>query len=163
MTTQTHTVFDDEIQPVLELVRQHRPLAEIEASLCPECGLPMRVWFDKEGTIFGLHCTAESRWEHYSKPQRIASPPFWWRERIADTEPVTFYWPRMSEIASDGTITMRATGYNKEGHWTGVCRFPPDVSDYRFWCWVIEHRNRWPDFFSDRDLPRLREEFTNAA
>jgi len=164
MTIRTNTgMFGDEIQPILEFVRQHRPLADVEATPCPECGASMRVWFDTEGTVFGLHCTAESGWVHYSSAERLSSAPSWWRERIADTNPITFYWPTMSEVALDGTITMRATGYDEEAHWTGVRHFAPDTSDYLFWRWVVEHRSRWPQFFSDRDLPKLREEFTNAA
>jgi hypothetical protein len=163
MANQATGVFGDEAQPILELVRRHRPLTEVEAVLCPECGNAIRVWFNSEGTVFGLRCTAESGWAHYSRPERLASAPSWWRERIVDTEPITFYWPTMSKIAPDGTITMRATGYDEGSHWTGVRHFTRDTSDYQFWSWVVKHRSRWPQFFSDRDLPRLREEFTNAV
>jgi hypothetical protein len=41
-----------------------------------------------------------------------------------DTSPVTFYWPDVACIMDDGTVAIKATGYDEEGaHWTGERRW----------------------------------------
>jgi hypothetical protein len=76
-----------------------------------------------------------------------------------DYRPITFYWPKMHGVTPDGVIEMRATGYDEEVRWTGVKRWEPDSPDYLFWRWIIDQQARFDDFFSDRKLPVLKEEF----
>lgn len=48
--------------------------------------------------------------------------------------PVTFYWPGTSSFRADGTLVMRATGYEGDRHWTGEHVVAPDDQDYAMWC-----------------------------
>jgi hypothetical protein len=153
-------VFGDDIGAVLDMIRSARPLKEVEAVPCPRCGATLQIWFETDGHGFGVHCVGPEM--HVSRRQAIATPPDWWQNRIGDFAPITFYWPSVSEISADG-ITIRATGYDDEAHWTGVHKVGRDASDYDFWAWVVAQRERWPVFFSDRDLPKLRDEFANAS
>ena len=152
-------IFEDDIQPVLDMIRANQPPSEVESVPCPRCGARLRVWFYTDGDSFGVHCAGQ----HMSKPQHIARAPDWWQERIGEFGPVTYYYPRMSAIGTDGTIAMRSTGWTDEGHWTGRFTMRPDSPDYRFWCWIVAHQERWPHCISDRELPKLKEEFVNAA
>ena len=151
------SIYGADIQPVLDMVRANHPVDEVESVPCPRCGGKLSVWFFTDGSYLGLHCSGR----HMSKRQDISTPPDWWQQRIGDLGPVTYFYPRMSDVASDGTITMRATGWTDEGHWTGVRKTQPDSPEYSFWRWVVTQSERWPDFFSDRELPKLREEFTH--
>jgi hypothetical protein len=40
--------------------------------------------------------------------------------------PITFYWPNWSRVATDGTITLKVTGYEGDCHWTGQHVSKPD-------------------------------------
>ena len=83
--------------------------------------------------------------------------------RMAET--VTFYYPGMHEVHSDGTIAMRATGHDGDWRWSGERTFSPDAGDYDFWRWVISQRERWAatPFFSSDDLPRILQEYANRV
>jgi hypothetical protein len=76
---------------------------------------------------------------------------------------VTFYYPAMHELRPDGTIVLRATGYEGDWRWTGVRSFSPDSQDYGFWRWAIT-QSRWAgaSFFSSDDLPALKSEYSKS-
>lgn|GEM_PF-5868807 len=155
------TLLGEDIQPVLDMVRTNRPVSEVEAVPCPRCGGKLSVCFGTNGSDFVVLCSGPGM--HMSKRQDISNPPDWWRQRIGDFGPVTYFYPRMSKFAPDGTITIRATGWTDEGHWTGAKKVQTDSSEYEFWRWVVANSERWPDFFSDRELPKLRDEFAHVG
>jgi hypothetical protein len=151
-------VYEDEIEPVLAAVRCHRPLAEIQALACPCCGARMEVWFSPEGGHFHVGCTGEL--PHLSQSQKIAQPPDWWQQRIADTGPITFYWQKDSCFADDGRLEMPASGYDADGnHWSGRMVRKPDHADYPLWCWIVGQKGRYKPLISDRDLEAIRKDF----
>ncbi len=115
----TYGIYEGEIEPALATVRSQRPLAEIEAMPCPCCGARLSISFSSEGHGFQVFCSGEPL--HMSKFQEIAQPPAWWRERSADTDPITFYWRVDSSLASDGRLGMPVSGYDAAcNHWSGM-------------------------------------------
>lgn len=51
-----------------------------------------------------------------------------------------FYRPHMSHVDVDGTIHIRASLYDEDGHSSLVMEISPRESDYLFWRWVIEQK-----------------------
>jgi hypothetical protein len=152
-------VYGHEIKTVVDMVYGHRPLDEIEAFPCPRCGHKLSLVFFTDGSFFYIQCAGCKM----SKRENIPTPPDWWRQRVGDFGPVTYFYPRMSGIASDGTISMRVVWWNDEGVGNGIQIIRPDSQDYTFWQWIVAQHIRWPRSFSDRELPRLREEFTHGG
>ena len=77
-----------------------------------------------------------------------------------------FYYPGMSSFQPDGTLVMRASGYEGDCHWSGEHRVPPDDPDYKFWCWLREgfraaSRGATP-FLSRAEFPMARKEFRRS-
>ena len=71
----------------------------------------------------------------------------------------------MDDLRADGTIVMRATGYEGSWHWTVARSFSPDAADYGFWRWVVAQRDRWttPPFLSSDDLSVIRREYDDQV
>ena len=73
----TYGIFDDEADHLIELVRRHAPLAQIQAAGCPARGAALSVAFAEDGRGFSIAC--EGKPLHLSTYQEIAGPPPWWR------------------------------------------------------------------------------------
>ncbi len=158
----TYGIYEDEIEPVLAAVRSQRPLAEIEAMPCPCCRARISVSFFPEGDGFQIFCSGEPL--HMSTYQKIAEPPAWWKERIVDTGPITFYWRGDSSVANDGRLGMPVSGYDADGnHWSGAMTLRPDQPDYLLWRWIIGQGDRYKRLISDKDLASIREEYHRIA
>ena len=157
-TYDTYGIYDGEIDRVLALVRSHEPLAKIEAIPCPCCGAPIAITFWPEGEGFQVICSGDP--PHFSTYQEISTPPPWWKARVGDFDPVTFYWPEWSRCRDDGTLEMTASGYEEAGvHWTGHVEIAPHHADYGLWKWILEQGGRFNGLISCRDLGVIREEF----
>jgi hypothetical protein len=80
---------------------------------------------------------------------------------MTDSKHITFYYPGASSVQSDGSIMMRATGWEGDEHWTGAHRVKADAPDFAFWQWLISQKQRWVGlrFVSSEDLPKIREEY----
>jgi hypothetical protein len=81
---------------------------------------------------------------------------------MPNTESVTYYWPGISSLTADGTLVMRATGYDGDCRWTGEHRVTRDDPDYRMWCRFSESFSASPPllpFVSSEQLDAIREEF----
>jgi DNA-directed RNA polymerase subunit RPC12/RpoP len=91
----------------------------------------------------------------YCNYGRLRVPPEDWAEFIAGDE-TNFYWPHWHGFDDDGTLHVKATGYTREGHWTGEQIFKPDHQDYAFWRWLVaqptHHR-----VVNETDLPAIRK------
>jgi hypothetical protein len=157
----TYGIYEAEIEPVLARVRLHHPLSEIEATSCPCCGAKITVQFSPDGDGFMVACSGEP--PHFSVHQDIDNPPAWWRERIAESGPITFYWHEWSGFREDGTLEMKASGTDDGTHWTGCVEVSPTDVDYPLWKWILERRGRYKALISDKDLERIREEFAQDA
>ena len=85
---------------------------------------------------------------------------------MPEFEPSTFYWTKYCGFCDDGTLEMKATGYEQEdgdlAHWTGYIEIPPDHQDYLFWNWVIQQKGRFKSLLSDEDVVAIRREYTSA-
>jgi hypothetical protein len=151
-------IFEKEIEPILAAVRSHRRLSEVEAMPCPACGAKISVHFSREGRDFNVYCAGEQL--HFSRYEEITNPPAWWKERIEDSRPVTFYWRADSRFVENGTLNMPASGYLEDGsHWNGAMTVPSDHADYRLWQWIIAQGDRFKPLISDNDLTAIRELF----
>jgi hypothetical protein len=47
-------------------------------------------------------------------------------------EDTTFFYPGVSSFEPDGTLVMRATGFEGDWRWSGNHRVAPDDADYKF-------------------------------
>ena len=76
---------------------------------------------------------------------------------------LVFYYPGVSSFEPDGTLVMRASGYEGDIHWSGQHRVTPDDPDFALWCWLREgFRNASRGAQScctQADLPMAREEY----
>lgn len=52
-----------------------------------------------------------------------------WQHFIASDEG-NFYWPDWHGFDDDGTLHVKASGWTREGHWSGEQIFKPDHQDY---------------------------------
>src|SRR5262249_59324050 len=59
-----------------------------------------------------------------------------WHQFVASTA-ITWYWPDWSRFDSDGTLHVKASGYQGDSHWTGENVFIPEQPEYGFWWWVL--------------------------
>jgi len=76
-----------------------------------------------------------------------------------DTASVIFYFPGMSSFTDNGTLVMRATGYENDCHWTGERRFATDDEDYEMWCSFRESfiaNSQKTALVSGKQLPEIR-------
>ena len=61
-------------------------------------------------------------------------------ERVGEEESI-FYWPGWRDVEEDGTIILKARGYDQSGaHWTGWVEIGPDHADFALWHWIIARR-----------------------
>lgn len=161
-TPTTYGIFKNEIDPVLELVEQHAPLAEIEGKRCPLCGSHLVVHFENDtGTEYTVLCTGEP--VHFSFVQKIADPPSWWRERYQPPKPWKEY-ARGSAVTTDaGSLLMFAHGWSEsKGHWTGHFKCFPLDDEFSLWTWIVSERTDLPEYIDDSMLAGLRAEFDRA-
>ncbi len=50
-----------------------------------------------------------------------------------------YFRPQWSEIEEDGSIRMRVSVWDDEGHSSCIYTFNPNEDDYAFWLWLVEH------------------------
>ena len=76
---------------------------------------------------------------------------------------MVYYYPGVSRFEADGTLIMRATGFDGDIRWTGSHSVSPADPEYAYWCWLREgFRAASPEatpFCNDADLRWAREEF----
>ena len=71
-----------------------------------------------------------------------------------------YYWPEWRSIRDDGTIVMKARGYDQFGaHWTGWAEFTPDDPDFGLWTWILTRAGRFDEIISGKLLETIREEY----
>jgi hypothetical protein len=80
---------------------------------------------------------------------------------MPDSKDITFYYPGASSVERDGSIIMRATGWEGTEHWTGAHKVKADAPDIGFWQWMVSQKERWRglQFVSSDDLPNFRDEY----
>jgi len=79
---------------------------------------------------------------------------------MKDSRNVEHYRLESSEIDADGAVIIRLTGWeHHSGRYGAIRRYRPDSPDHDFWRWVVAHKDRWPDSFSEADLPIIRQEY----
>lgn len=74
-------------------------------------------------------------------------------------ELVTFYWPSVCRKKEDGTISLKVSGAENGCLWTGGKDITPSDPEYGFWDFVYQIRDRYPTFFDDAELARLKKDF----
>jgi len=80
-------------------------------------------------------------------------------ERVEQEETI-FYWRRWRDVREDGTIVMKARGYDRLGaHWTGWITITCDDEDFALWSWLLAREDRFDEIISGEDLEAIREEY----
>lgn len=77
------------------------------------------------------------------------------------SEEAVFYRPHWHEFDDDGTLHIRVSMYDRDGHGSGIMTVKAVGADYRFWCWVIEQ----PEYgrsIRDSELAEIREKFEQS-
>ena len=88
---------------------------------------------------------------------RLRVPPEDWNKFIAGNE-TNFYWPDWHGFDDDGTLHVKASGYTREGHWTGEKIVKPDHQDYAFWRWLVAQPT-YHRVMNETELPAIRKEW----
>ncbi len=71
-----------------------------------------------------------------------------------------YYWQEWRSIRDDGTIVMKARGYDQFGaHWTGWTEITPDDPDFGLWTWILAREDRFDKIISGKLLETIREEY----
>jgi hypothetical protein len=154
----TYGIFDDEADPIIDLVRRHAPLAQVRGTECPACGSTMSVEFDESGAGFQVYCDGDPL--HISTYQAIADPPPWWRECVIPPTDHTFYWREVHSFDADGKLTMYASGVRADGvHWSGQFTCAPGDPDHAFWRWVLLQSGCTSDLINEAEVAELRARF----
>src|SRR5262249_30526979 len=66
---------------------------------------------------------------------------------------VDLLWREWREVQDDGTIIMKARGYDQFGaHWTGWVEIAPDGPDFGLWTWILSQEDRFPEIISGEAL-----------
>lgn len=68
---------------------------------------------------------------------------------------VCWCWPTCRHVAADGTLDIKASGWQGNTHWTGWREVKPDDPDYAFWRWLIDNDD-YDRLVEDRELPEIR-------
>jgi hypothetical protein len=75
-----------------------------------------------------------------------------------------YYWREWRAMQDDGTIIMKARGYDQFGsHWTGWVEIAPDGPDFGLWTWILSQEDRFPAIISGEALEAIREEYQRTA
>jgi Type II secretion system (T2SS), protein E, N-terminal domain len=75
-----------------------------------------------------------------------------------------YYWREWRNVLDDGTIVMKARGYDQFGaHWTGWAEITPDGPDFGLWTWILAREDRFDKIISGKDLEAIREEYRREA
>lgn len=75
-----------------------------------------------------------------------------------------YYWWEWRDVLDDGTIVMKARGYDQFGaHWTGWAKIAPDDPDFGLWTWILARDNRFNRIISGEDLEAIREEYQRTV
>jgi hypothetical protein len=72
---------------------------------------------------------------------------------------VRLYWPSVSGYETDGSLSFRFTGSERDCRFTGGFPVATDDPDFQFWAWIHEHRHSLPEFFEEYYIPSLRQHF----
>ena len=75
-----------------------------------------------------------------------------------------YYWREWRNILDDGTIVMKARGYDRSGaHWTGWAEIAPDDPDFGLWTWILTRRDLFEEIISGKALEAIREEYQRTV
>lgn len=75
-----------------------------------------------------------------------------------------YYWREWRDILDDGTIVMKARGYDQFGaHWTGWAEIAPGDPDFGLWTWILARGDRFDKIISGKALEAIREEYQWTA
>lgn len=158
----TYGIFDDEADHLIELVRRHAPLAQIQAAGCPACGAALTVTFAEDGRGFSIACEGQPL--HISTYQEIAEPPPWWRECVVEPTDQTWYWRLSHSFDAIGNLSMPMSGWQADGvRWSGGFTCPVGHPDHKFWRWVLSDSGCTLDLIGDTELADLRTRFARGS
>jgi hypothetical protein len=69
-----------------------------------------------------------------------------------------FYRPHQSQLALDGTLTIRVSIYDDTEHSSAVMELPSTAKDYSFWCWVVK-QTRYARSLDEQAVADARAEY----
>jgi hypothetical protein len=75
---------------------------------------------------------------------------------------ITWYWPDWHSIDADGTLRVKASGYDGDSHWSGEQTITPAESDYEFWRWLVAQKE-YHRLVEDSELSAIREVWSGRA
>lgn len=88
---------------------------------------------------------------------RLHVPPENWREfNIGDA--IAWVWPHWHNVDVDGTLHVKASGWQGDTHWTGERAISPTEAEYDFWRWLVAQKE-CHRLIEETELPAIREEW----
>jgi hypothetical protein len=79
-----------------------------------------------------------------------------WNEFCGDG--ITWYWPDWHGVDSDGTLHVKASGWQGGSHWTGEIAIGTEKPEYTFWRWFVGQKE-YHRLVEETELPAIREEW----
>jgi len=74
---------------------------------------------------------------------------------------VCWCWPTWRHVAPDGTLDIKASGWEGNTHWTGSREIKPDDPDYAFWRWLVDN-DEYDRLVDERELPEARQRWARS-
>jgi hypothetical protein len=92
---------------------------------------------------------------------RLHVPPEDWDTFTAGDD-IIWYWPEWHSVDSDGTLHVKASGWQGGSHWSGETAISPEKTEYEFWRWFVTQKE-YHRLVEKHELPIIREEWVRLS
>lgn len=95
---------------------------------------------------------------------KLHVPQECWNQFLA-ADGITWYRPGYHGFDDDGTLYIKASGYEGRGayfsHWTGEFEISPTQPDYDFWCWFVDQK-QYRRLVKETELPDIKDRWARS-
>jgi hypothetical protein len=88
------------------------------------------------------------------------SPEDW--DEFTASDAISWYRPHWHGLDTDGTLHVKASGWQGGSHWTGELAIKPAQPDYKFWRWLVAQKE-YHRLVEESELPAIREQWLRQA
>jgi hypothetical protein len=84
-----------------------------------------------------------------------------WDEFTA-RDAIVWHWPHWHSLDTDGTLHVKASGWQGGDHWTGEQAIGRAEPEYDFWRWLVAQRE-YHRLVEESELPAIREQWSRQT
>src|SRR5688572_14960389 len=77
-------------------------------------------------------------------------------DQFTEGDAITWHWPDWHSVDADGTLHVKASGWQGDCHWTGEHAVGPADPEYNFWRWLVD-QEEYHRLVKQDELPAIRE------